>query len=285
MSDYVDAYGFHFLDMVAPEMINLHGVGLEERTQHYFYNNNERDGNAWLLQYTLEGKGVVFVGDKSFEITPETSFLVSLPSDSSYGILRNRQWRFIWLMFSGEMATKYANHITGQFGSKLSFAKESKAFELLGQIHAQAKAGILCDGLRAQEMVYRFLCQLTRALCKNNAERQTLVKMAQEMIAKEYRSLQGVSEVARRLNVSAEHLSRAFASQTGATLMETLTQNRIKQAVQLLLNSHLDIETIAYECGYLNGNYFGKVFKKVMGVSPAAFRNEVKIKGYSDVLI
>lgn len=81
-----------------------------------------------------------------------------------------------------------------------------------------------------------------------------------------------LSELAQTNHVSAEHLSRTFKKETGKTISEYIAKLRTEKAADLLKNSKLSISEIATYVGYLDSNYFVKVFKKRYGMTPSAYR-------------
>jgi YesN/AraC family two-component response regulator len=46
----------------------------------------------------------------------------------------------------------------------------------------------------------------------------------------------------------------------------------LEKAMDLLRNTHLNLDEIANRIGYSNGNYFNKVFRLKIGTSPGRFR-------------
>ncbi len=63
-----------------------------------------------------------------------------------------------------------------------------------------------------------------------------------------------------------------FFKETGMTIKEYLAKKRCAFAVQLLAGSEASIQEIAVYVGYLDNNYFSKVFKANIGMSPQAYR-------------
>ncbi len=123
------------------------------------------------------------------------------------------------------------------------------------------------------EFLYRFLCALLRETERGGAVRKnSLVENAEEYMRKRYPSIQGIEEVAGRLSVSPAHLSRTFRKERGISPVEFLTRQKLQAAVNDLLGTDKRVETIARENGFSNGNYFGKVFRRYMGISPGAYR-------------
>ncbi len=57
------------------------------------------------------------------------------------------------------------------------------------------------------------------------------------------------------------------------TVKEYLAKIRCDVAAQLLTNSEANIQEIAAYVGYPDNNYFSKVFKANLGVSPQTYRS------------
>ncbi len=58
----------------------------------------------------------------------------------------------------------------------------------------------------------------------------------------------------------------------GTTIGEYILKQRISQAKSLLRFSDLSIDEIAARCGFADGGYFIKVFKKEEKITPAKYR-------------
>ncbi len=55
--------------------------------------------------------------------------------------------------------------------------------------------------------------------------------------------------------------------------IQYLAKIRVHHAMELLQQKELSMEEIARKVGYTNGNYFSKVFKNIIGVTPSNYRN------------
>lgn len=75
---------------------------------------------------------------------------------------------------------------------------------------------------------------------------------------------------------SRSHLSHTFKRETGKSLREYLTQIRVDHAKRLLRYSTLSVTEIALSVGFNDSNYFSNVFKRSVGLSPLAYRREIK---------
>ena len=78
--------------------------------------------------------------------------------------------------------------------------------------------------------------------------------------------------VAKALNVSLGYLSTIFKKEFGSTLSDYIRTQRMKEAMRLLSDSDLQIQSIAQHCGILDVQHFSKCFKRHTGMSPTAYR-------------
>jgi len=67
-------------------------------------------------------------------------------------------------------------------------------------------------------------------------------------------------------------LVRSFRKESGITPMDYLRRYRIRQARALLEAGDKSITEVALEVGFSGSNYFARVFRREVGVSPSAYR-------------
>lgn len=81
-----------------------------------------------------------------------------------------------------------------------------------------------------------------------------------------------LKSLADQLNVSPAYLSGLFKKECKCTLTDYVNKMRIEQAIGLLRNTEKQVQTIAYECGFQDPNYFIRIFKKYTGMTPNQYR-------------
>ena len=79
-------------------------------------------------------------------------------------------------------------------------------------------------------------------------------------------------EVAEAIGASEDYLSRVFHREMGISPWEYLNRYRILQAKELLRCTDDRIKTVARRVGFTDPAYFSRVFRKVVGTSPSAYR-------------
>ena len=289
MSQYVqehcDGYAFHFLDNITHPAVGLMGVGYEERCSAAYHWENAQRAPGVLLQYTLRGAGWVRAGDRLYRAEPGSAFLLSFPSDSAYYFDEqdgSAPWAFYYLLFSGEAVAPYVELVSDRHGIVFPLGEHHPAVRGLISLHAQARANQLHDPFTAASQVFAILC----ALCAGQEEAHTCSRLTEKATRHMQRSFAqsiGIADIAAMLRVSASHLSRVFLRETGSRPVEYLTRLRLEEAVRLLNTTQLPIDAISHRCGFGDGNYFSKVFRAHMGLSPRAFRQQLQSQQYRSI--
>jgi len=83
-----------------------------------------------------------------------------------------------------------------------------------------------------------------------------------------------LTKVAKLVNISPNHLSDKFKEVTGVNFVDYIARTRTEKAHELLDNSNLRISEIAFAVGFQSLSQFNRVFKKLTGKSPSAYRAE-----------
>lgn len=100
------------------------------------------------------------------------------------------------------------------------------------------------------------------------------------IIDKEYFRQLTYKELACLVGIGVNKLPVAFQIITSKKLYEYYSMIRVERAKYLLENTDFKIEVIAEKVG-LDRTNLNKQFKKIYGVSPSAWRNQVTIKDRS----
>jgi AraC-like DNA-binding protein len=88
--------------------------------------------------------------------------------------------------------------------------------------------------------------------------------------------------LANMANMATNAFSRLFKDSTGDTLQHFIRKKRIRAAGLLLLHSDKSIDEIADKTGFANRYHFTRIFGKITGSTPAAYRKKGIILGYVD---
>lgn len=101
---------------------------------------------------------------------------------------------------------------------------------------------------------------------------ETVIEKARKYIMAQFNKDISLDDVSREVDISPYYFSKVFKEETGQNFIEYLTELRIERAKDLLTNSNLSIKEICIESGYADPNYFSRIFRKNVGVTPTEYR-------------
>lgn len=93
------------------------------------------------------------------------------------------------------------------------------------------------------------------------------------LVQQNFKSERFLEFYADQLQITPKHLSRTIKALTGSTAVEWIERYVILEAKVLLKSTNLNIQQIADELNFHSQSFFGKYFKKKVGMSPKDFRN------------
>ncbi len=91
------------------------------------------------------------------------------------------------------------------------------------------------------------------------------------------KGIPSIEQLAEKMSVSQRYLSDTLKKETGKTTTEHLQLYLIEEAKNILLKPNKSISEVAYELGFEYPQYFSRLFKKKVGVSPSEFREKYKM--------
>lgn len=107
---------------------------------------------------------------------------------------------------------------------------------------------------------------------QESGETNKLVDIAKEYVLEHYYEKICLTDVADKIGVTPSYLSTLFQRQLEKGFIDFLNEIRIERACTYLQQNYFKTYEIAYKVGFNDEKYFSKVFKKIMGCSPAAYR-------------
>lgn len=106
---------------------------------------------------------------------------------------------------------------------------------------------------------------------KNESHLMTYFRKFQKSI-KESEYPKSIPDFAEELHITPVHLNRICKAISGKSAIELVHQNFINEAQKYLLHTSYSISEIAFLLKFEYPNYFAKLFKKYVGISPVEFR-------------
>jgi transcriptional regulator GlxA family with amidase domain len=98
------------------------------------------------------------------------------------------------------------------------------------------------------------------------------VRAAQAYLEGHFRDPHVILHAVEHTGLPERTLKRRFKVATGTTLIACLQNTRIEAAKRLLEASGTPVEEVSFEVGYEDPSFFRRLFKRVVGLTPSAYR-------------
>ncbi len=223
----------------------------------------------WQLLAPVQSSLRIAAGDLSLHLTSGQA--VAFTGLEELTLLSAEKGSLLRIVLCGSVADSVFSECRRQSG--LFFPRGGEVAERMHHL-LSARSRRQISAREASEDAYQLLMALYGTGSQTSADLRSLplvVEAALGIIRRDYAFLDGISELANRLEVSQEYLTRCFCKYTGITPGKYLTQVRIENAKLLLESGKHKIQFVSDACGFSNANYFARVFRDSVGVSPREY--------------
>lgn len=279
-------YGYNFLQETENVLYNIISVGWQTQTSTtYYWDGCKRpmEQGCFIFQFTLSGGGVIELEDKKVDIKKCDGFLVEIPSEHKYYLPdTEKNWEFIYITLQGEGVINELRKVQKKFGQVFKISQNSYVVKFLWDIYRKASKGEIVDGYNASALAYEFIMNFYRGneIQEDNIDRN--IYRAKEYIENNYGSDLSLDDLSSVARMSKYHFNRVFKTVMKVTPLEYITKIRLENAVRLLILDKGSISEIAEQVGYNGANYFCKVFRKHLKVTPTEFKENYYLYDYDD---
>jgi AraC-like DNA-binding protein len=234
--------------------------------------------NTELILACIHGAGRVCVGDS--ETLVEAGDVAWLPSRTPhrYESTHENPWTIAWAHFAGSEAPAWRALIFEKDATNICRVPVDRMGELaLDTVHSILEQGYSLLNLIAAAAAMRCtLGTLARLRQHTGAtwSAQSRVAASVDKLRANWMYHHQLEELAKQAGVSTSHYSTLFRQQTGFSPLDFILRQRIQHAATLLATTATPINAVASAVGYDDAYYFSRCFRKVMGCSPRAYRQE-----------
>ena len=235
----------------------------------------DRTAESFEIEYYISATGKSVVNGRAYELSPGTllcgkpgqirSSIVDfrcyyihlvLPDDSPYTKLLQNTPDFFQIIDSEAYGRLFESLITHLFDD--GYDPESDFFnarllELFYYIRRDSQNNLNCP----------------ESFDKN---RNRFIPQAMGFIRENYAKQITLTDLAERAGYSPNYFHHVFSSVMGKTPQEYLTEERIRNAKLLLVQTDKTLSEIAYECGFSSQSHFNRQFKKLTFSTPGQYR-------------
>lgn len=210
--------------------------------------------------YELENKLVESILSGQSELAEENiTKLLNTYSIISAGdidsIKSNTLWLFAIIIRS---ATENDNSIEQIFDSELDIINRINELQSFSEVVDLSKSIV--------EIITK---NMLSSIYKGNSQ---VITRALRYINKNYKEKITLRDIEDNLHINASYFSTLFKQEMGVTFTDYVNSLKVQYARSLLENTNLSIIDVSLSAGFDDQSYFTKVFKKITGLTPRAWK-------------
>ncbi|MBN8216760.1 MAG: helix-turn-helix transcriptional regulator [Spirochaetes bacterium] len=253
----------------------------ETRIERETYDWGRRAGRkAALFQYTLSGDYRYADERGESALPPGTAFLVPY-DDRRYRYWLPKGWpgmTVLWCHLDGQAAHAHAVEMKRRHGGVYRLERSAPILRKLLSFD-RGEVRTLRMGVAEN---YRLASELFAALLETKERQKTvdaserLIERALQVLGDEPAKLYKAGELARKIEVSREHLCRVFRQRLRASPYEFIVRQKIDLARIDLRHGNDRIQEISRRYGFTSPVQFTTLFRRITGLAP---RDDRGIRG------
>ncbi|HVI47229.1 MAG TPA: AraC family transcriptional regulator [Chitinophaga sp.] len=245
----------------------------------YHYRERIHGSAQHILIYVLEGEGEVQIKKDKYQLQRGNFIIIPADTYHKYAADEQSPWTIYWVHFTGSTTHAFLELLLSQNNSYKGHVdfRESR-IQLFENMYTSLEMGYSIDNLCQANMCLPYF--LTSYVFHENYNRAAghekqidAINISINYMRDHIDEMTTLQQIARAVNLSVSHFSFLFRKKTGFSPIEYLTHLKVQKACQYLLFTNLRIKEIAHKLGVEDQYYFSRMFTKVMGMSPAAYRS------------
>jgi AraC-like DNA-binding protein len=232
----------------------------------------ERMFDWYALFFVTSGSIGMFEDDREFEVKEGESLLL-FPGRKHGGTMTYpSDLNLYWINFQLETDPMIDTHHVLHVPQYRIILNKTRLIELF-RLFLDHQESNVANPYQADLLTRLILSEIGN---ENSSMEKTnwsgLVSRANAYITSHCHETISTSAIAQTLQCNPDYLSRLYRKTTGITITEEINRKRIQLAKKTLLDSTMNINEIAYHCGFDNTSYFHRVFRRLAGLSPNEYR-------------
>lgn len=258
--------------MILPEIVSV-GIYNSKYAAKNTAISKDRKTAMFEIELPIEDGGVSFIDGKASKIT--TDLLIC----AKPGQIRHSRFPYCCYYVHMILSEGYLYDTLMSCSSFIQIKDRDKFVSLFKKLIKYSEAdkvgGEIMLGSVLLELIYEAAKNAKSSAVITKIDNESAVLKAVKYIKDNLSDDLSLNSVAAYVSLSPIHFHNTFKVAVGKTLHEFVEEQRIKEAVNLLITSNMNLSEIAYNCGFSSQSYFSFAFKRKMKTTPRKYTKKL----------
>jgi len=128
--------------------------------------------------------------------------------------------------------------------------------------------------IEASHLLALILCEAARTTGTAGNAPASLATRVDTHISHHFSQSLSTSRIAAHLNYNADYIEKIYRDERGISITEAIQRRRLREArAHLQFSADMNINEIAFACGYSDPAYFRRVFRQEVNMTPKQYRS------------
>ncbi|MFA9455284.1 helix-turn-helix domain-containing protein [Halalkalibacter sp. AB-rgal2] len=256
-------------------------IGYFPEANHHF-RKRERGCPSHIMIYCSAGEGWIQLNHSNMiHIKPNTFFFLPAHTAHTYFADERNPWSIYWFHIKGGSISTLALELNLCLKPiEISYKEGSLFIQMFNQCYdfISHKPYSIEHHLHLTQTIRYLLSTLAmHTYQSHDTERKTAyIEEAILFMENHLHTSVSLEDIAKKVQLSKQHLNHIFKEATGFPPIDYFLRLKIQRACQLLDLTKLSIKEVSYDIGFRDPYYFSRMFKKIIGQSPSAYRMTLK---------
>lgn len=246
----------------------IQAIGITYPTPNYSVSKMPGDTN--VIEYVVKGKGYIYADKKVYTVKEGDIYILRAGTNQRYAADMNDPYEKQWINFTSPIFDVIFDQLNIDDFYIAHLPEFANSFsEMCSLADTSVDNDAICYKVAA--ILFNILLNISQKLNEANEEKTFAASVRKELDAAVY-THENINDIASKMLVSRQHLTREFKKQYGITPYQYLINQKLSAAKKFLIHTNFSVKFIAQRLGFDDENHFSSLFKDKVQMSPTRYK-------------
>jgi len=258
------------MDIRLPEIIAIGIYNTNYAVKNKTVTDNRRT-TMFEIEIPIEDGGISYIDSEKMRLSPDM-VICAKPGQIRHTKLPFKCYYIHFILTEGDLYRKLMD-----LPNYIMTDKYDKYYKIFQKMYSYYNTLLSTDEIILHSLILELIHTMINDSKKQALKEQVnttnydTIRSITEYIKNNLTGDLSLSFLASLAGFSPTYFHKLFKSSTGKTVRDYVEEQRIKKAINLIIETNRTITEIAYECGFSSQSYFNYAFKRRTNMTPKEY--------------